>query len=234
MATVEHASTARAPVDGRGAMIGGMRAAVPLAVAVFGFAVSFGIVAQSAGIDWWPALLMSATTFAGSAQFAAASVIDSGGGVAAATIAAILLNSRYLPMGISLAPAMTGGAVRRFMPSLLVCDESWAVSHVGKGLFSRSRLIGSGLLIWAAWVGGTAVGMLGADMLGDPETLGLDVAAPAIFLALLVGQVRERRAVLAAVLGALIALLLAPIAPPGVPLVIAIAGALVGLKGSGK
>ena len=34
-------------------------------------------------------------------------------------------------------------------------------------------------------------------MLGDPETLGLDAAFPALFLALLAGQVQERRLLLA-------------------------------------
>ena len=31
------------------------------------------------------------------------------------------------------------------------------------------------------------------SVLGDPETLGLDAAFPALFLALLAGQIRERR-----------------------------------------
>ncbi|NJP81185.1 AzlC family ABC transporter permease, partial [Streptomyces sp. AA8] len=60
----------------------GLRAAVPLAVAVFGFAVSFGVVARAAGMGVLAPVVMSLTTFAGSAQFAAASVLGTGGGVA--------------------------------------------------------------------------------------------------------------------------------------------------------
>ena len=38
------------------------------------------------------------TTFGGSAQFAAVSVLGAGGAVAAAVLAALLLNSRYVPL----------------------------------------------------------------------------------------------------------------------------------------
>ena len=46
---------------------------------------------------------MSATTFAGSAQFAAATILDDGGGAAAAIVAALLLNARYVPLSIAVA-----------------------------------------------------------------------------------------------------------------------------------
>ena len=44
-------------------------------------------------------IVMSMTTFAGSAQFAAISILDAGGTVATAVTAAVLLNARYGPIG---------------------------------------------------------------------------------------------------------------------------------------
>ncbi|MGC4986777.1 AzlC family ABC transporter permease [Streptomyces sp. DT193] len=208
----------------------GLRTALPLGVAVFGFAVSFGIVARSAGMGWLAPLVMSATTFAGSAQFAGASVLGTGGGVAAAVVAASLLNSRYLPIGISIAPAMTGGILKRLLSAQLVVDESWAVGHIGGGRYSRGRLLGAGVLIYAAWVGGTAVGVLGAGFLGDPERFGLDVVSPVLFLALLKGQISGRLALLAAVLGVAVTLLMVPVSSPGVPLIAATSACLLGLR----
>ena len=84
-------------------------------------------------------------------------------------------------------------------------------------------------MLYASGVAGTAAGSVGGDLLGDPATYGLDAALPALFLALLVGQLRDRRHVAAAVLGAAIALTLVPLTPPGVPIVAATAGCLVGL-----
>ena len=52
----------------------GARAVAPFGVAVLGFGVSFGLLARAGGWGWVTPIVMSATTFAGSAQFAAASI----------------------------------------------------------------------------------------------------------------------------------------------------------------
>src|SRR6266496_3019734 len=140
-------------------------------------------------------LVMSATTFAGSAQFAVSSILGAGGGGTAAIAAAVLLNARYAPISISVAPLFRGPRVRRLAESQLIVDESWALASRGDGRFERAILIGAGLLLYASWVSGTAVGALLGDALGDPKNLGLDGAFPALFLALLVPQLRSSRAV---------------------------------------
>jgi 4-azaleucine resistance transporter AzlC len=211
-------------------MRAGARRALPLAVAVGGFGVSFGVLAGTAGLSPAAAIAMSLTTFAGSAQFAAVSVLGDGGAMAGAVLAAVLLNARYLPIGASVAPAMTGSPLRRFLEAQLVVDESWAIGHLGEGRFDRGRILGAGLVLYAAWTLGTVAGALGGDRLGDPETLGLDAAFPALFLALLAGQITGRRALAAALLGAVIALVLIPVAPPGVPVIAAALGCLLGLR----
>jgi 4-azaleucine resistance transporter AzlC len=199
----------------------GVRAAAPLAVAVGAFGISYGVLAREAGMGWLAPVVMSATTFAGSAQFAVASVLGAGGGVAAACVAAILLNARYGPIGMSTAGALRGGIVWRLAEAQLVVDESWALSNRGGGRFDRAILIGAGTLLYLAWVAGTTAGVAGGNLVGDPNTLGLDAAFPALFLALLSGQIRSRRAAVAALCGAAIALAVTPFAKPGVPLIAA-------------
>src|SRR5438477_4649275 len=81
---------------------------VPIGIAVVAFGVSFGVLARTAGMGTWAPIVMSATTFAGSAQFAAASILHTGGGVAAAVAAAALLNARYVPISISWRGSSTG------------------------------------------------------------------------------------------------------------------------------
>ncbi|MBI4259913.1 MAG: AzlC family ABC transporter permease [Actinobacteria bacterium] len=212
-------------------MRGGARAVAPLAVAVLGFGISFGVLARSAGLGPIAPIVMSATTFAGSAQFAAVSVLDAAGGVAAAVLSAVLLNARYVPIGVSVAPWMTGGFGSRLLRAQLVVDESWAVSSRGGGRFDVDVLVGAGVILYGTWVAGTAAGALAGDLIGDPERLGLDAAFPALFLVLLRPQLTGRRPVLAAALGAATALALVPVAPPGVPIVSAAAACLLGLAG---
>jgi 4-azaleucine resistance transporter AzlC len=208
----------------------GVLAAAPLAVAFAGFGVAFGSLARAAGIGPAAAVVLSATAFAGSAQFAAVSVLAAGGSVAAAVLAAVLLNARYVPIGLSVAPVLGGPWWRRLLVGQLVVDESWAIANRGNGRFDRTRLIGAGVVLYLAWVISTAVGALGASVLADPKALGLDAAFPALFLALLWPQTHQRRAAAGAALGAGIALVTLPFTPPGVPIVAAAAACLLGVR----
>lgn len=206
----------------------GVLAALPLAPGPLLFGASFGLLAADAGMSWAAAVLMSATTFAGSAQFAAASVLETGGGAVAAIVAAVLLNARYVPLSVSVASIFPGSRRRRLAESQLIVDESWALAG-RSGRFEYPVLIGAGLLFYILWVGGTAAGILVGDLL-DPEAIGLDAAFPALFLALLVPYVRARRSLVAAVLAAAITFALIPVVPSGVPLVVAALACLIGLR----
>lgn len=208
----------------------GVRAALAVAATVWFFGASFGLVARAAGMGFAAPLVMSATTFAGSAQFAASSLLGTSGSAAAAIAAAVLLNARYAPISISVASLFRGPRLRRLLESQLIVDESWALSSRGDGRFDRRILLGAGLLLYVSWVSGTLVGALAGRALGNPKDLGLDGAFPALFLALLAPQVRTRSAAVAAATGAAIALVLIPLTPPGTPIVAASAACLWGLR----
>jgi 4-azaleucine resistance transporter AzlC len=206
----------------------GARAALPVGIAAFVFGGSFGVLASSAGMGWLAPVVMSATTFAGSAQFAVATLLAQGG-IGGAIVAAMLLNARYAPLGIAAAPAFRGPPYRRLAEAQLIVDESWALANRGGGRFDYYALVGAGSLLWVAWVGGTVLGVAAGEALGSPESFGLDAAFAALFLYLLTRQLGTRDAPGVALLGAAVALALVPLAPAGVPIIAGSAACLVGL-----
>jgi 4-azaleucine resistance transporter AzlC len=208
----------------------GVRAALPLAPSPILFGLSFGFLAKTAGMSLGAAVVMSATTFAGAAQFAAVSVVDSGGTILAAIAAAVFLNARYMAISITVASIFPGGRLRRLIESQAIVDESWALAGRGGGRFERSILVGSGIVFFVLWVSSTAAGTFAGDLLEDPDAIGLDAAFAALFLAILVPYLKDGRAVRAAVLAGAITLVLTPIAPAGVPIVAAAAACLLGLR----
>ncbi|HZQ66783.1 MAG TPA: AzlC family ABC transporter permease [Gaiellaceae bacterium] len=208
----------------------GARAIAPVGVAAGAFGLSFGVLARTAGMGWVAPLVMSATTFAGSAQVAAASVLHDGGGAAAAIGAAVMLNARYAPIGISVASAFEGAVAKRLVQAQLIVDESWAIALKRREGPDVRVLLGAGALLFVCWNGGTALGVVLGDSIGDPERIGLDAAFPALFLALLVSQLRSRSTVGTAALGGAIALALIPFTPAGVPIVAGAAACLVGWR----
>jgi 4-azaleucine resistance transporter AzlC len=215
------------PVD-RG-YAAGARAGLPFAVASLVLGVSFGVLARQLGWGVAAPIACSVLVLSGSAQFAVASILGAGGGVGAATLAAVFVNARFLPMGLAVAPSLAGGRLRRALEGQLVVDASWALANRGDGTFERKYLIGATVPQLSAWIGGTAVGAAAGGLLGDPEALGLDVVFPAFFLILLAEELRDRRSITVAVLAGLVALSLVPFTPPGVPVVAACGAALLGL-----
>jgi 4-azaleucine resistance transporter AzlC len=211
-------------------MTKGVRIAAPLFPAAAALGASFGVLARTAHLDALAAIVMSATTFAGSSQVAAVSVLGAGGSLVAAVVAALLLNARYAPIGITVAHSFRGNPLKRLAQAQLVVDESWALSGGGTARFDRRLLLGIGATLWFAWVGGTALGALAGQAIGDPSTFGLDGAFAALFTALLAAQLLDRRRLVAAVAGAAIAAVLIPFTAPGIPIIAATVAVVVGWR----
>lgn len=208
----------------------GFRRALPYAAVGFVLSLSFGVLARQAGFSALQTVVTSALVFAGSAQFAAISIVVAGGGVAAAVSAAGLMNARFLAMGIALAPSLPGGPAKRAAQGQAVVDSSWALSSRGDGTFDRWLLFGATLPQYATWLLGTVTGAFAGDLLGDTDRFGLDAVYPTFFLALVVAELKRPRSRAVALVGAAIALALVPVAPPGVPVLAASAAALIGLS----
>jgi predicted branched-subunit amino acid permease len=207
----------------------GIRSGVPFVLPTFAIGISFGVLAQPVMGSIAP-IVMSLIVFSGAAQFAALTVLTAGGGAVAAIAAGMLMNGRWLPMGLAVGPFLRGGPLRRAAESVALVDSSFAVASRGDGTYDRGILIGATLPQGAAWVAGTAIGVFGGALFGDPQTFGFDAMFPAFFAFLLAGEARGRLPVAAAVGGGLVALSLMPFAPPGMPVVAAAAVALIGLR----
>ncbi len=159
---------------GGGGYLAGVRAGLPFALITGIVAISFGVLARSLGWGVLAPIVFSIITFSASAQFAVAAVLGAGGGVFAAVAAAALLNARFLPMGVAVAPFLKGGPLRRALEGQAVVDPSWALANRGGGRFDREFMIGATVPQFAAWVVGTVVGVLADGVVGDVERLGLD------------------------------------------------------------
>lgn len=211
--------------------LAGARAVLPLASATGVMGISFGVLAYS--LDWGVVapIVFSVITFSGTAQFAVASVLGGGGGMVPAIVAAMLLNARFLPMGVAVGPFLKGGSLRRALESQAIVDASWALANQGGGRFDREFMIGATIPQVILWIGGTVVGVLAGGVVGDVKQLGLDVIFPAFYLTLLVEELRGGGWTIAVVLIAVaLALTLVPFTPPGIPVIASCAAALLGLR----
>jgi 4-azaleucine resistance transporter AzlC len=203
----------------------GIRRGLPFGIAVFAISVSFGVLARPL-MGLVAPIVMSIVVFSGAAQFGALAVLIAGGSTGAAIAAGVLLNARYLAMGLALAPSLRGRALSRGAFAMTTVDASWAAASLGDGTFDPWYMVGVSIPQYAGWVLGTVCGVLLGPALGDPKALGLDALFPAFFIALLFEEVRGRRRMFAAGGGAAIALVLTPLVPAGLPILAAGAAAV--------
>jgi predicted branched-subunit amino acid permease len=143
-------------------------------------------------------------------------------------LAAGLMNSRFLAMGIALAPSLPGGPLKRAAQGQPVVDASWAMAMEDDGTFDRWFLFGSSAPQYLTWFTGTVVGALAGGV--NSAALGLDAVFPTFFLALLIAELKDPTSRVVAVVGGVIALALTPVAPAGLPVLVASGAALIGLR----
>lgn len=203
-----------------------VRDALAIGVGVGVFGITFGVLAGAAGVTVPQAAALSLLTFTGASQITLVGVLAAGGSPAAALGSSLLLAARNGAYGLALSPRLQGSRWRRLLAAHLVIDESMAMAvgqpdpaHVEKAFWT------TGLSVFVFWNAGTLLGALSGQAIGDPEALGLDVAFPAAFVALLAPQLRRPEGRIAAVAGGVVALVALPFTPPGAPVLLAALGA---------
>lgn len=173
----------------------GARRALPLLAGLTPFGLVAGWLAQSQGLSFAEAGLMSGLCYAGSAQILALTHWSVPAPIAAASLGALVVNLRLVLMGPVLAPWLDRLRGWRLLGSVfLMADQNWALSveAMRRGEADAGFLFGSGAVTWLAWVAttlaGHALGRVVAPVPGHP----LFFAALAVFVALLVPMWRGR------------------------------------------
>lgn len=193
-----------------------------LAIAVGVVGLTFGVLADAAGLALAQIIAMSALVFTGASQFAAVSVIDGGGSGGAAVGSAMLLAARNALYGPVVGRLLPTRAVPRAIGAHLTIDETTAMASVQVDDATASDAFWwTGIWLWSLWNLGSIGGALLGAVIGEPETWGLDAAFPAAFVALLAPHLQTSPGRVAAFLGAGIAIATVPVAPAGVPLLLA-------------
>lgn len=192
---------------------------VGLATGAYG--VSFGALATTSGLSVAQACAMSLAIFTGASQFAFIGVIAAGGAPLAGAATAILLGSRNLFYGLSLAPHLRVRGAAKAVAAHVVIDESTAMA-VTRETSHQSRLgfYWTGWSIFVLWNLSTFIGALAGTAIGDPRTYGLDAAVGAAFLGLLWPRLDSMATRLIALIAAAAALGLIPFTAAGLPIIL--------------
>jgi 4-azaleucine resistance transporter AzlC len=182
----------------------------PLELAGVPFGIIFGAAAVSAGLSPGEAIFMSATVFAGTAQFLAVGLWSHPAPWLWLGVMALLVNLRYVLMVASIARKM-----QRFQPwqrwlgAFVLADENWAMSERrgSSRPLTPTFYAGMGVTTYASWLIATALGAIAGSFIPQPELFGLDFAFPAVVICLVLGFAKSWHAAPVIAASAIVALL---------------------------
>ena len=186
----------------------------PAAAAIAVFGIIYGAIARPL-IGPELTLLSSLIVFSGATQFTVIGLVAAGAAAPAVFATAAILNVRHLMMGAVLRSSLGPSRLKRALLAWFLLDESFGFTMLAAERMppgperievAERTLLVTGLCCYAAWLGGTQLGILGA---GLPGLDGLAAAVfPVLFIALAALTARTlsvaARAVLAAAITAVI------------------------------
>jgi 4-azaleucine resistance transporter AzlC len=176
----------------------GLRDTVPMLVGAAPFGMIFGALAATSPLVPWQGQLMSLSVFAGSSQFIGVGLIAGHTGMLVIWFATFIVNLRHMLYSATLLPQVAHLPLRwRFGLGFLLTDETFAVMN-GYYLrhphaqFGHWYFFGSGTAMYLNWQSWTLVGLLFGAAFPQLQTLGLDFAMVATFIAIVVPQLNRR------------------------------------------
>lgn len=178
----------------------------------FPIGFAFGVLATNAGLGIRECFLMSLLVYAGSSQLIAVSLLAGGSGLLTLIVTTLLVNLRHLLMSATLAPRL--GHLSRLQQAFFayqLTDETFALHSVNfpkETIPAKAGILTTNLAAHCSWVGSSVLGAWAGTLLtGSLETWGFDYALPAMFIALLVFQLKTRRHIFIALCAAALSIL---------------------------
>ncbi len=194
----------------------GIKAALPIILGYLPLGMAFGVLAAQEGLSKWQVLLMSLCVYAGAGQFIAVSLLAVGASVTAIIFTTFLVNSRHILMSAALSPYVRGFP-RRFLAIITfrITDETFAVAMVKVCEQKRgsSFFLGLNLTAHFFWIFSTVLGGAVGNFIPNPQVWGLHFALPAMFIALLVMQIKNKTGFRLAIMAMLFSLVFKIILP---------------------
>jgi len=210
----------------------GITAAWPICLGYAPIGLAFGVLAQKTGLSPGEIGLMSLLVFAGSAQFIAVSMLSGGAAAIPIILTTFTVNLRHLLMSSSLAvhlQRLNAGWLSLYAYG--ITDESFAlnIARFREETWDWRRALVLNHTANLAWIASTVIGGYGGQFI-PAGAFGIDYALPAMFICLLVLQIRGGLYVVVAVIAGFLAVVFSLLFPGNAYIVAAtVAAATIGV-----
>lgn len=170
----------------------GISAGIPIVMGYIPVAIAFGVLASNTGVSLLHTQLFSLLVFAGASQFMAINLMALGVGAGQIILTTLLMNFRHFLMSASLSQRL-GPQPKASLPLLAfgVTDEVFSVAMTRKEVLSRQYVWVLQLMAYLSWNMGTFMGYWLGDVVPPMVQASLGIALYALFVAILLPEMRR-------------------------------------------
>ena len=178
-------------------LIRGIKSGIPIGLGYLSVSFTFGIMAVSYGLKWWQATLISMLTVTSAGQFSGLTTMLVPGQYFEMLISQLTINLRYSFMSISLSQKVDKrfSGIYRWILGFMMTDEIFAVASNEK-VVKKEFFAGLCILPYLGWAGGTLLGAILGNILPDRLMSALSLAIYSMFVAIVVPEAKNSKAIL--------------------------------------
>lgn len=174
----------------------GIAAGLPIGLGYLSVSFTFGIMATSAGLSWWQALLISMLNLTSAGQLAGINIMIHPMQYIEMLIAQLTINIRYSFMSVSLSQKTDDSFKMkdRWILGGFVTDEIFGVA-ITEDKVNKYFFAGLTVLPYIGWASGTLIGALLGNVLPDIILNALNIALYAMFIAIIIPEAKKSVAI---------------------------------------
>ena len=207
----------------------GLKDAIPVIIAYFPLAMTFGVLAAASGLSSSLTIFSSIWIYSGGGQFMLVSMVSALVAPITMIVTILLVNLRHVLYGTTLGPYMKDWSIKgKLIAAMGLTDEVFALIATKvrqEGKLHFLYYIAFVMSCYGSWILGTMTGVLIGSFVPAELTNILSFTLPALFLALLFMGEKTTAYLLSAGVGAVVAVLMNTVGLGSIGLIL---GALLG------
>lgn len=169
------------------------RRSLPILISFFPVGIAYGLLMQNAGYNFLWTGACSLFVLAGSLQFLMISFFAEGTPLATVAVMSLLLNSRHVFYGLSFVEKFRSFGPWRWFLIYSLCDENYSLHcayRPEEGVIEKWAYVLTAALVTFYWLVLSMLGTLIGNLITF-DTTGIDFALTALFVVILLDQLRD-------------------------------------------
>ena len=179
----------------------GLKMGFPIVIGYAPVAIAFGLICKSEGFSLFETFAFSFFVYAGASQFMGVNLLVLGMGGASIVLTTFLVNLRHFLMSSSISKKIDENCLK-FIPVIAfgITDETFSVASMQEGKLKSEFMLALEFITHLAWYGFSVLGYVFGEFLPETVSMSMGIALYALFIAMIVPEMKKSKYVTAIVI----------------------------------